>query len=620
MLTDLVRKFEESEEATVNARAEAEKARDYVDGKQLTDTQIKALNRRKQPIVIENLIRPKIDYLCGLERQGRTDPKAYPRTAKHEDDANAATDALRYVCEDQNFAIKRSWVFNNMMVEGVGGVEVIVKQVRNQYDPSVEYIPWDRIFYDPHSSSPDFSDAQYVGFITWMDASTAKRRWPEAKDVIDATIAKPTGSAYDTYEDKPKWTYWADSKRKRVRIVTMYCVGDGGWYRAVFTLAGELEPYAPSPYMDEEGRPDCALILQSANVDRDNDRYGIVRDFITLQDEVNKRRSKFLHLSNTRQYRISRAMQTDEARIKTQMAQPDAVIVADPGEIEIISQGDLAAGHFNLLAEAKAAIQATGPNATMQGKSGQDQSGRAILALQQGGMTEMAPMLDALRHFNVRVYRAIWNRIRQVWTAERWVRVTDDEKNVRFVGMNITKGHAAMSKLADAVKAGQLDEQTAAQYEMQIMSDPTMAEKMNSVAEMDVDINMDEVVDTATLQIEQFEQLTKLAPITPPDKIPLMFEMMVEASGLRNKEKILQLIEKDKQGASQPNPMQEVQMRGAVAEVNKTEAETAKLAAQTRNEQLKPLFEGVKAGVQLPAAAPVGAPEQMPPPQFQGVQ
>ena len=40
--------------------------------------------RLGQPIVIENLIQPKIDYLCGLERQTRTDPKALPRTTTHE--------------------------------------------------------------------------------------------------------------------------------------------------------------------------------------------------------------------------------------------------------------------------------------------------------------------------------------------------------------------------------------------------------------------------------------------------------------------------------------------------------------------------------------------------------
>ena len=167
-LTDRIRKFEEAEQASQDGRREAEKARDYYDGRQLTAEELKALKSRKQPPVIENLIQPKVDYLCGLERQTRTDPKAYPRTAAHEDDANAVTDALRYVADDQRVDIKRSAVFQNMLVEGYGGIEVIAKRVRNAIDPVLLHISWDRLFYDPHSCKPDFSDAEYLGFITWM--------------------------------------------------------------------------------------------------------------------------------------------------------------------------------------------------------------------------------------------------------------------------------------------------------------------------------------------------------------------------------------------------------------------------------------------------------------------
>jgi hypothetical protein len=515
-LTDRIRKFEEAEQASQDGRREAERARDYYDGRQLTADELKALKGRKQPPVIENLIQPKIDYLCGLERQTRTDPKAYPRTAAHEDDANAVTDALRYVADDQRVDIKRSAVFQNMLVEGYGGIEVIAKRVRNTIDPVLLHISWDRLFYDPHSCKPDFSDAEYLGFITWMDAATAKADYPNAASIIDQTVAKPTGAAYETYDDKPRWTYWADAARNRIRIVTMYCRKGGIWYRSVFTLAGDLEETAPSPWLDEDGNPECGLILQSAYVDRDNDRYGPVRNWITLQDEVNKRRSKFLHLANSRQVRIGLAHGKNAEAIRKELSKPDGVVVAENGEIEVIPTGDMSAGHFNLLAEAKQAIQLTGPNSTMQGKAGQDQSGRAILALQQGGMTEMAPLLDNLRDFNIRMFRAIWNRIKQFWTEERWVRVTDDEKNARFVGVNTTKGSIAALKLMEAVKAGEIDQQTAQQYAMQLQSDPSMMQPANSLAEMDVDIQIDEVADAPTLQIEQFEQLVKLAPMTPP--------------------------------------------------------------------------------------------------------
>jgi hypothetical protein len=555
--TDLVRRFEEAEEASRAGRADAEQCRDYKDGRQLTDTEKAALKKRKQPIVIENLIRPKVDYLCGLERQSRTDPKAYPRTAAHEDDANAATDALIYVTEDQDFAIKRSTVFDHMLVEGTGAVEVTAAQVKGGIDPKITCIAWDRLFIDPHSVALDCYDAAYIGFITWMDLDAAKRRW-EGKDAeLDASF----NSGTETFDDKPRTT-WTDTKRRRVRIVTIYDRSDGVWQRGVFTKGGELEPLVDSPFLDDEGKPDCAIIAQSAFIDRDNDRYGPVRDWITLQDEVNKRRSKFLHLSNSNRVRVSLGHNPEQVR--KEMMRPDGVIVADAGEIEELGNGNMAAGHFALLAEAKQAIQATGPNATMQGKAGQDQSGRAILALQQGGMTEMAPLLDSLRHFNIRVYRAIWCRIKQFWTAERWVRVTDDEKNARFVGFNVTKGQQAMQKLEVALKEGKIDQQTAMQYAMQIQQDPAMAQKVNVLAELDVDIHLEEVVDAPTLQAEQYDKLANTIPAigqlmesqSPMAKV--LLKLLVQASQLRGKDKLLEILE-PKEGEQGADPAQAAQ-------------------------------------------------------------
>jgi hypothetical protein len=600
--THLVQKFEAAEQATTESRAESERSRDYYDGRQLTPEQIAALKKRKQPIVIENLIRPKVDYLCGLERQTRTDPKAYPRTMQHEDDANACTDALRYVTEDQDFPVKRSAVFQHMLVEGFGGVEVGHQQTRGGIDPNITHIDWDRLFFDPHSSRADFSDANYLGFVTWMDIEEAKRRWSGKEGILTSTLSQGS-SISDTFDDKPKWKSWSDPARKRVRIVTIYDRSRGQWERGVYTLSGELEELAPSPYLDEDGKPECALILQSAYVDRDNDRYGIVRDYMTLQDEVNKRRSKFLHLANSRPIRVDHGI--DPERARREMNRPDGVIVAGPGEVEDLSNPNMAAGHFTLLSEAKEAITSVGPNATMQGKSGQDQSGRAILALQQGGMTEMAPLLDALRHFNVRVYRAIWNRIRQFWTAERWVRVTDDEKNVRFVGLNTTRGTLAAMKLKKAMDAGQIDMPTAQQYAMQLQADPSMQQPANVISELDVDIELDEVADTPTLQIEQFDQIVKLAPMAPPQFIPTMFEMLIEASTLRNKDKLREIMEQAK--TAQPDPMQEamgqLQIADAQAKVEKTQSETAKNMANAEATQAKAITDAMSAGYQTGIAA-----------------
>ena len=72
------------------------------------------------------------------------------------------------------------------------------------------------------------------------------------------------------------------------------------WHFAEFTKGGILKA-GPSPYRTDKGESDCELFFQSAYVDRDNNRYGFVRELIPLQDEVNKRRSKALHLMSVNQ-------------------------------------------------------------------------------------------------------------------------------------------------------------------------------------------------------------------------------------------------------------------------------------------------------------------------------
>ena len=42
--------------------------------------------------------------------------------------------------------------------------------------------------------------------------------------------------------------------------------------RCVFTFGGYLEPKAPSPYLDEDGKPENPIKARSLYIDRDNNR------------------------------------------------------------------------------------------------------------------------------------------------------------------------------------------------------------------------------------------------------------------------------------------------------------------------------------------------------------
>src|SRR5690349_24002617 len=73
---------------------EAKEARRYYNGAQWTAEEIKALKKRKQPVVTYNRVKRKIDAVIGWVEKLRQEPKAYPRTPKNEGGADLATATL----------------------------------------------------------------------------------------------------------------------------------------------------------------------------------------------------------------------------------------------------------------------------------------------------------------------------------------------------------------------------------------------------------------------------------------------------------------------------------------------------------------------------------------------
>jgi hypothetical protein len=191
----LVRWFEEAERSSQNEREQAERDRDYYDGAQLTPGELAALKKRGQPPLIDNYIRDKVDLLCGMERKARTDPVAYPRTPQEEDRADAATQALRYLQDDLVLPQIRSSVWENMLIEGIGGAELgLEDDGKGGANITLTHVAWDRLFRDPHSRTADCSDSRYHGIVAWMDRDQLEEMYPNAGDVLEEAFA-PRGRA-----------------------------------------------------------------------------------------------------------------------------------------------------------------------------------------------------------------------------------------------------------------------------------------------------------------------------------------------------------------------------------------------------------------------------------------
>ena len=574
----LVKYYNEYEENTYNSREASEKNRDYYDNKQWTAEETTALEKRKQPVITFNLVKRTVDALLGAEKQFRTDPKALPRTPIHEEDAHACTDAIRFVCDNNDFDQVASDGFEHLLIEGTEAADIQVEDNGKELEIKVYPVMWDRVFYDVHSRRKDFSDAKYKGVVIWMDYDDARLREKWDKDALEAAVANKESPYNDTHEDRPQYK-WNDHDRKRVKICYIYHKHKGQWHYAYFTKGALLES-GVSPYLDENGQPACALEFQSAFIDRDGNRYGYVKTLISPQDEVNKRRSKALHLINQRQTYGNGNTGIQAQDIKNELAKPDGHIDLKHGEFGrdfgIIPTTDMATGNFQLLQEAKEVFNVVGANTSVTGKEDRVMSGRAEAIRQQAGFRELAPVMDAHSSWKKRIYRQIWNRVRQFWNEERWIRVTDDENNLKWVGLN--QPITLEQQLAQEFNGDPMYMEALQAFQ----GDPRLGQVVgmkNQLSELDVDILIEEAPDMATIQEEQFELVSNMAMTRP--EVPL--EAVVELSTLRNKDAFLEKIK----GNQEMQQMQQQKQQEAeaiakdkeVAEIEKTRADTAKSEA-----------------------------------------
>lgn len=577
---------------TIEARELSEKCRDYFDHKQWTEEEAKKLKSRHQAPIVVNRIRPKIKGLVGLYNVRKSDPKAYPRTKKHEKAAHAATDALRFVADNNDFSDIRLNVAEEFFVEGYAGAAVTVRQKKNgEIEIVTEEIPWDRIYFDPHSRKKDFSDARYIGMYLWMYVDELKEKFPKAD--IDALMAD-NHHTDETTEDRPRWV---DSREERVRIAVHFCIHKAVWYMSIFTEGLFLMEPQESPYLDDEGEPTCPIELVAANVDRDNRRYGEAAGFLDQQDEINHRRSKFLFMNSARQTHGRKGSVKDVQALKREMAKPDGHVEWDGEEFGkdfgVLPTGDMSRAQVELYQDAKAELDSVSYNAQLAGERQQgDLSGRAIEKLQAAGTIELNQDYALLAGWEKRIYRQIWARVKQYWTEEKWVRVTDDQENLRWVGLNsqVTAQEFLEETINDEAKPLTERKQAAAAYQFMVQNnDPRLNEIVgvqNAVSELDVDIIIDQSFDVINIQQEQFQMLVQFAQGSDIDIIEL-----IELSQLRGKEELIEKIEKRRaQAAEAAGNVADIQAKGEEAKTMKTVAEADKSQAEAMQKKIENLL------------------------------
>lgn len=549
--------FREAEEALQEQRRLAFRDRDYFDNfdnDQWTDAEKRTLRRRKQQVSTDNQIKRKINGVLGYEQKSRSDPKVWPLKPGQDRAAEIATHVLDYIENNTRFDRKASKTAKDLAISGVEAVHMEHGAEGIEITP----ITYDRFFYDPRSLEEDFSDARYMGYAEWLNLEDAQHLYPEHEDDLKSAV-DGSGGYDEGFEDKPYGVY-VDTSAKRVRIVVVYYrKPDGSWCLAHFTSVGVLYE-GESPWMDVDGKSACGIIAESLYIDRKGRRYGMVRDDISRQDEINQRKSRSLHLLKDRRTWGVKGFAQDVNAFKEAVSRPDghAEVNAPMGQgWGLLENNSEVSGNLELLQQAIASMEVAGIYQPGDSGRAQDQSGRAIIALQNAGLTAENGFFDAHNDFKVRVYRRMWAMARQFWTDEKSIRVTGEQDAAEFVTINQPLGYGPDGVL--------------------VVNNP--------ISQIDVDITIEAGPDTMLLQQEQFEMLVQILPqlaqLPPP-----MAMMIIEASQIRNKKEVKQAMEEMWQMATpQADPLDAADKEAGImekqAKAQKAQADARKTMVET---------------------------------------
>jgi hypothetical protein len=570
-------RLDEARSDAQESRPKCRQDRDYYDGpKQLSDTVRAVLRQRNQPPIYTNRVRPAVNGVLGVLEQGRRDPRALPRNPDDENTADVCTKTLRFINDQSKFNDTQIDIAENFFIEGTGAV--IVEMRDGKIVPT--QIRWEEFYFDPYARRADLKDATYMGIFKWKDAEEIKSKYEIRIDEIGDPLSLGNLGFGDSWQDRPDGRQWIDRKRKRIVQVEEYAIIRGIWMRIVYIGSGVLE-YGPSPYLDEKKRPSNPIEGVSCYVDNENNRYGIVRDMIPIQDEVNSSRSRSLHLQNSRtvQQVDLNAAPVDSETVRREAAKADGVL---PPGYQIVSTAEQSNAALLRNQEAKSEIERMGPTPAVLGRQeGGNQSGRARLVSQQAGLTELARPLGRYHAWVLRCYEQMWNRARQFWTDPMWIRVTDEVHTPQFLQVNEPEMGIVQQPVIGPDGNPVIDPLTG---QPQVQAAIGVVSMKHRLAEMDMDIILDQTDDSANLQQEIWAELMELlrlgmSPFSPE------FEIAIEMSPLSDKQRILERLKakrdemETKQG-EQGQQQAEIASQAASLALEKEQATVDKLKSE----------------------------------------
>ena len=532
---------------------------DYYDNIQWSEEEAAQLKERGQAPIVYNVVAQTINWVIGSEKRGRTDFKILPREKEDTRPAEIKTKLLKYLSDVNRLPFSRSRAFEDAIKVGLGWLEDGAQDEDDGEPIYSRYESWRNILHDSASTELDFSDGRYIFRSKWVDVDVAKALFPGREAQIDdAVVDASLYGSFDMVDGDVPMDYMefdrsnyavartlVTHKRRRVRLIECeYRVPErvkrlrGGVFkgeiydpedprhahavqsgssdvaskvmmrvRLAHMTVKDLLWEGPSPYLHNRFRFTPIWCYRRG---RDNLPYGMIRPIRDIQDDINKRASKALHILSSNKVimdegALPEGMTMDE--FAEEIARPDAIIVKRPGkELVINAERDLAAPHLELMSRGINMIQQVGGvTDELLGRTTNAVSGIAVQKRQEQGSMATNKPFDNLRLAVQMQGELQLSLLEQFCDQKKTFRITNERGTPEYIQIN----------------DGMPD---------------------NAITRTKADFIVSEADWRATMRQASAEQLMEMIGKLPPQIGMMILDLAVESMDLPNREEIAKRI------------------------------------------------------------------------------
>lgn len=546
---------------------------DFYDNIQWSEEDAAELKERGQVPLVYNVISTTINWVIGTEKRGRTDFKILPRRKEDSKPAERKTQLLKYLSDVNRTPFHRSRAFADAVKVGIGWLEDGLDDGDDGEPLYSRYESWRNMLWDSSAIELDLKDARYIMRAKWVDLDIAQALFAGRKGLLERA-ARWNGERYITdgeYGDEPMdyaeleadrtgtsyrnvngyvrervriveaWFKVPETKGKRLKgsqfngeLFDPHSIGHQEQvangeasvvekpvmrvYVALFTVGegGGLLHLSPSPY--RHNRYPFTPIWGNRR-GRDGLPYGMIQGLRGIQEDINKRASKALHILSTSKTLVEEGAAEDLDELADEISRPDAFGVLAPGGLAKIKT-DIDRGlddaHLRLMERSIVMIQQqSGVTDENLGRRTNATSGIAIERRQDQGSTTTTHFFDNLR-FAVQVEGE-----KQLANVEQFM---DQEKQFRITNM---RGNPEYVEINDGLPE-------------------------NDIIRSKADYVIDESDWRASMRQAAVDQLLEAMTKMPPEAALTFLDLVVENMDLPNREEIVKRI-RDMTGQMDPD-------------------------------------------------------------------